>query len=358
MRAAFLLLAVTALAQPPQPIHGIVFEKEGRFAGWPANHGMWSWGNELLVGFDSGVWEFHEKSHAINRAFPPDQLLARSLDGGQTWKIEQPPSLDLPAGVKYQSYPGAKGPALQDSPGNIDFTRPGFAFTARMTGNPGVSRFYYSYDRGKTWAGPYKLPDFGYKGTAARTDYIVNGKHDMLFFTTLAKSNGKEGRVAATRTRDGGKTWTLESTIGPEPDDYAIMPASLRLGPKELYTAIRRKGFIEAYRSQDDGKSWTPEGQIAPEIGAGNPPSLLKLRDGRLALIYGYRRPPFGIRARVSKDNGHTWGPEIVLRTDGGNTDLGYPRSVQRPDGKVVSVYYYNLDNAKVRFIASTIWQP
>jgi hypothetical protein len=64
----------------------------------------------------------------------------------------------------------------------------------------------------------------------------------------------------------------------------------------------------------------------------GNPPSLLKLRDGRLALIYGYRRPPFGIRARISKDLGKTWSDEFVLRTDGGATDL----TPERPDRKIV----------------------
>jgi len=358
MRFLLFLLALAAYAQQPKNI--TVYEKAGRFAGWPANHGLWSWGNEILTGFDAAPYVFRKQGHAISRDHAPDQMLARSLDGGETWTIEQPPSLELPAEIKYQSYPGGKGPALTDSPGNINFTHKDFAFTARMTGNPGVSRFYYSHDRGKSWSGPYKLPDFGHKGTAARTDYIVNGKHDMFLFTTLGKSNGREGRVACTRTRDGGKTWTLEGLIGPEPgdDQYAIMPASLRLGPKTLYTAIRQRGFIEAYRSTDDGKTWTAEGKIAPEIGAGNPPSLLKLRDGRLALIYGYRRPPFGIRARISKDQGKSWSDEIVLRTDGGTTDLGYPRSAERPDGKIVSVYYYNTANENVRFIGATIWQP
>jgi len=343
-----------------EPLHIVVYEQPGRFAGWPANHGLWSWGKEIVFGFDAAPFVFRQQGHAISHDHAPDQLLARSFDGGDTWSIDQPKSLELPAEVKYQNYPAGKGLALQDSPGNIDFTRKDFAFTARMTGNPGVSRFYYSYDRGRNWAGPFKLPDFGHKGTAARTDYIVNGKHDMFLFTTLGKANGKEGRVACTRTRDGGNTWTLEGLIGPEPadNDYAIMPASLLLGPQTLYTAIRRKGFIEAYRSIDDGKTWTAEGKIAPEIGAGNPPSLLKLRDGRLALIYGYRRPPFGIRARVSNDLGKTWSDEIILRTDGGTTDLGYPRSAERPDGKIVSAYYFNTDNSKVRFIGATIWQP
>ena len=52
------------------------------------------------------------------------------------------------------------------------------------------------------------------------------------------------------------------------------MPASLRLGPQTLFTAIRRKGFIDAYRSNDDGKTWAPEGKIAPEIGAGDSPAF------------------------------------------------------------------------------------
>ncbi len=33
-----------------------VYHEEGRFAGWPANHGAWSWGNEILVGFEVGYF--------------------------------------------------------------------------------------------------------------------------------------------------------------------------------------------------------------------------------------------------------------------------------------------------------------
>lgn len=345
------------------PRHLVVYEKPGRFAGWPANHGLWSWGQEILVGFDAAPFVFREQGHAISREHEVEQLLARSRDGGETWSIEKPSELATPAGVKYQGFPAGSGAAISTSPpaSPIDFSRKDFAFTARMTGNPGTSRFYYSYDRGKSWKGPFLLPDFGHKGTAARTDYLINSRHDLMLFTTLGKTNGREGRVALTRTRDGGRTWTLESFVGPEPDeekDYAIMPGSVRLGPAELYTTIRRRGFIEAYRSRDDGKTWAHEGTIAPEIGAGNPPNLLRLADGRLALVYGYRRPPFGIRARISQDHGKTWSGEIVLRSDGGNTDLGYVRSAVRPDGRIVSTYYFNTDPRSVRFIGATIWQP
>jgi hypothetical protein len=76
-----------------------VYKQSGRFAGWPANYGAWSWGNEILVGFEAG--SFHERKpgeheHSIDYKKPSEHLLARSLDGGETWKIEKPPGLLAP----------------------------------------------------------------------------------------------------------------------------------------------------------------------------------------------------------------------------------------------------------------------
>ena len=34
-----------------------VYAEPGRFGGWPANHGLWSWGNEILVGFSRGYYK-------------------------------------------------------------------------------------------------------------------------------------------------------------------------------------------------------------------------------------------------------------------------------------------------------------
>jgi Neuraminidase (sialidase) len=224
----------------------------------------------------------------------------------------------------------------------------------------GPSRYYYSNDRGHTWEGPCKLPDFGQKGVAARTDYIVNGKHDLTMFLTAAKSNAREGRVFAARTTDGGKTWRLQSFIGPEPDasDFAIMPSSVRLSPKTILTSIRHRHFIDLYRSDDDGNNWAYVTKPVPDTGRGNPPSMIRLSDGRLLLTYGFRAEPYSIRARTSSDEGKTWSQDIVVRGDGGNWDLGYPRTVQRRDGKVVAVYYFNDAADKERYIGATIWKP
>jgi hypothetical protein len=283
------------------------------------------------------------------------------MDGGNTWKIERPEGLRPPPGEKIAGVPTAEGGRpLTDCPGGIDFTNPNFAFTARMTSiHAGQSRFYYSADRGNVWNGPYRLPDFGQKGIAARTDYLISGKHDMTLFLTAAKSDGREGRVICVRTKDGGKSWSFTSFVTPEPEgnEYAIMPSSVRLDPRTILTAVRYRKFVDLFRTADDGATWEKIGRPAPETG-GNPPSLLKLSDGRLVITYGYRPAPYGIRARISGDQGKSWGNEIILRNDGGSWDLGYPRTVQGTDGKLVTVYYFNTASSAERFIGATIWQP
>ncbi len=355
---------------PRDPVveHVKVYAEQGRFGGWPANHGIWSWGDEILVGFSAGYFKDNGPGrHAIDHDKAEEHLLARSRDGGKTWSIENPAEKGalIPVGAALHGVTptGLKEKPWEDCPGGIDFTHPDFVLTVRMIDvNAGASRFYYSTDRGKNWKGPFRLPSFDQPGIAARTDYVVNGKEDCLLSLTAAKQDRKEGRPLCVRTTDGGRTWKFVSWICDEPKGYAIMPATVRLGEKELLTAIRRhegeKNWIETYRSVDDGQSWKPDTKAAPDLGEGNPASMILLADGRVCLTYGVRAAPYRICARLSADGGKTWGEEITLRGKGGGRDLGYPRSVQRRDGKVVTVYYFHDEPDGPRYIAATIWDP
>ena len=47
-----------------------------------------------------------------------------------------------------------------------------------------------------------------------------------------------------------------------------------------------------------------------------------------------------------------------MLRDDGRTWDLGYPRMVQRPDGKLVTIYYFTTSENPEQHIAATIWDP
>ncbi len=348
-------------AAPPSDVrvleHVRVYSEPGRFGGWPANHGIWAWGEEILVGF-SAAWFMKRPPdrHQVDPDRPEEPCLARSLDGGRTWTIERPTTLLLPER-------GGRSPTDLTEP--IDFTHPDFAMTLRMTGiHQGPSYLYYSLDRGRTWRGPFRFPLFGRRGIAARTDYIVEGKRRALVFVTASKLDGREGRPMCARTSDGGRTWRFVSWIGPEPEGFAIMPSTVRLSGRRLLTAVRCKlnavDWIDAYLSTDGGKSWGFLSRPVPFTGgfSGNPPCLVRLRDGRIALTYGYRGTPYGIRARLSEDEGRTWSDEITLRDDGAAWDLGYTRSVQRPDGKIVTVYYFAEQPHTERVIMATIWDP
>jgi hypothetical protein len=122
---------------------------------------------------------------------------------------------------------------------------------------------------------------------------------------------------------------------------------------------------MTAHRSTDNGASWTRiENPVADTGHGGSPPALVRLKDGRLALGYAYRSQ-YGSRlcVRFSANDGKTWSNEIPLRQgDGANRDIGYPAMVQRPDGKLVVVYYWNntlQPGAKpYRYIAATIFNP
>jgi hypothetical protein len=104
--------------------------------------------------------------------------------------------------------------------------------------------------------------------------------------------------------------------------------------------------WSEVYHSDDGGETWDFLSRIN-DFGA--PVNLVMMPDGRIVAVYGYRLMPSGIRACVSEDNGKTWGPEIVVRDDGGSWDVGYPNSWYAGDGMIGTLYYFNSKFDKVQ---------
>ncbi len=87
----------------------------------------------------------------------------------------------------------------------------------------------------------------------------------------------------------------------------------------------------------DGGHSWSPLRLTQAE---GAPPHLLLHSSGVLISAYGKRKPPYGIQAMFSRDEGDSWDVGTYLWSEGRDSDLGYPATVELDNGDLFTVFY------------------
>jgi hypothetical protein len=199
-----------------------------------------------------------------------------------------------------------------------------------------------STDDGSAWTQlkEFPAPDAGWTEYIPFGDITV-GENGILhtscyggeFVDPAASTKTKGYRAWHFQSDDDGRTWRRTSIIGPKHNETHL----LLLGGKR-WLAAARVDAMELFRSDDDGVTWTGPQRVTArnEING----HLLRLADGRVVLTYGSRvKGQFGVLARLSSDEGRTWGEPLRL-TDSLESDCGYPSSVQLKDGKIVSAFY------------------
>ena len=161
----------------------------------------------------------------------------------------------------------------------------------------------------------------------------------------------KSGKwIGVCESIDDGRSWKKLAQIPTRPSDD---PGEYH----ELHAVEASNGTLVAHirnhnpsnsretlqsESTDGGKTWS----VPHPIGVwGLPSHLLRLRDDRLLMTYGYRRKPFGNQARISTDHGKTWSEPITVSGDGANGDLGYPSTVELQDGTLLTAWYEQMSN-------------
>ncbi len=365
----FITLSRVVWAQHHEVYHVISAIEEDRFHGWPANNGAWQWGDEFLVGFTQGDFD-NTDGHNISGI--QESKLTRSVDGGFTWQMFDPENFLDDQNIQWR--PDRKKRLHH----RINFADTGFAMRIFATGYHGnddpEGGFYYSYDRGLTWRGPYRFgdlnshPELKGKILTPRTDYIVSDSNNSLVFVT-ARTTGPQ-RIACVQMINGGLDFEFLAWITPYTHEYsAVMPSSVHLGGDQYLTAFRRintdksklESTIETYLSVDRCRSWQRLSTIKEMVNNSNPPALLKLADGRLCCVYG-DRDAGKIAGKYSSDGGRTWSTEFTVRegytlSDDWN-DMGYVRLLERMDGKLVAVYYWASPEHPQQHIAASIWEP
>ncbi|MCH2200935.1 MAG: glycoside hydrolase [Fuerstiella sp.] len=204
-----------------------------------------------------------------------------------------------------------------------------------------------SKDGGKTWTidkdrfprGPEHQPLNPYGDIAAGADGNLH----------VAAYNSK-GTFIFT-SRDDGITWgdpSLLSTKNPSNET-----ALFHLGG-DRWLAAARSTHLDLYGSDDDTSTWAHLMKLTAN--AEVPGHITRISCG-LLVSYGNRNVPRGIDVRFGNNEGTTWSESFRVLDCGG--DIGYPGSLQLPDGQVLTAYYAQRIVGHDRYhMGVVVWDP
>lgn len=211
-----------------------------------------------------------------------------------------------------------------------------------------------STDGGLSWSEPYRVPVNSPHGPSLLAD-------GRLLYPGASLWEEDAWRGVA-ESRDHGATWRRLAAIPTRPGDDAAAYHELHLveaSDSKLVVHVRNhnkaneRETLQA-ESTNGGESWS----VPRAIGVwGLPSHLMRLRDGRLLMSYGYRREPFGIQARTSEDDGGSWSEALTLTSDAADHDLGYPSTVELDDGRLVTVWYERMPASRKALLRQAIWR-
>ena len=313
-------------------------------------HCAWPNLKVLKDGRTLAVLIFNQAGHGFA---PGDIECWLSTDGGSTWKLGSAATQHEPETIRMNHAAGlaANGDLIVLTSGWSNLWPPGVPqtrgrFRYAVLG-PWLSR---SPDGGLSWwvekgAFPQKTPagqlavPFGDVQRAANGDLCVSVYSDQ---GPWEKYNERKFRSYFYRSTDDGKTWGAPVVIGPDSNETNILHLGQGkwLACARAGTGVEKRDYMELYASNDDGRVWVQQCKMTgyQQVNA----SLLRLRDGRVLFCYGDRASEpgkRGIEAKVSPDGGATWSEPIRV-ADWNGADGGYPSSIQRADGKIVTAYY------------------
>jgi hypothetical protein len=351
--------------------HLVVYRRENEFVGWPHTMGYWNIGDGELLQQVTSINTTYGSPDSISHdnigreGLGGKSVALRSRDYGRTWEA---PVFNMMSNAD----PAQANARTMGDLQPIDFLDPNMliANSSPGFGTPkGHTQVRVSRDRGHSWGPAIDVPNDGLYSTTGMNSVLVRpdgtafiwlmevdkegwNRHpcvfalppkgtDFHFLTFITKKHDPFGNADgdySSTFRFGGHRWFY-------PRGY-MLPDGRMLCVLRSQRDPRGVMWTEVYSSDDGGRTW----QFLSRVNDfGSPGSLVVKKDGRLVMVYGYRLMPSGIRAKVSEDGGKTWGPELIVRDDGGSWDLGYPNAWETDDGKIGTIYYFNSKDDKVQ---------
>jgi len=369
--------------------HAIVYRRENEFASHPYVRGFWETAaGHLICNFSVSTVDYRGDPNLlahinlVQNAGGRRAVTVRSEDRGKTWKVTNEDPRRSSNDVM------APRPGIDGLPDGLAGLGP-FDFLNR---DVLVSNFNYQYirqdhlqkdflaslekvtdaadrdvfvrvstDAGRSWSRSAMLPRDGLYSLSAVESATVRPDGRCLLFLNGVARQGQPSRPLVYLSLDAGENFHFLSWITPKDDPLygglnqmyprgLVLPGGRILGVVRIDRDWAGDMWTEVRKSDDGGRTWQ---FLSRATTFGAPSAPLRLRDGRVVMIYGYRLSPSGIRAVVSEDEGQTWGPEIIVRDDGGSWDVGYPRAWEVSPGRIGVVYYYNTSDDPVQVRAA-----
>ena len=342
--------------------NAIVYRRENEFASHPYVRGFWETAaGHLICNFSVATVDYrgdpNQLAHTglVAGAGGRRAMTVRSEDRGRTWTIAnqdaQRPNNDVM--VPRVGIDGRPAPLIDI--GAVDFLNKDVLVSnfnhQYMPQDPLIRDFYndlrntveaperrvffrISQDAGKSWSRSAMLPNDGFYSMAATESATVRPDGRCLLFLSGVTTQGQQSRPMVCRSMDDGTDFHFMSFVVPNDTRFeglnVMYPRGLMLPNGRLLCTLRLDRnwagdmWTELHASDDGGRTW---GFLSRATEFGAPSAPLRLRDGRLVMVYGQRLAPSGVRAVVSEDEGRTWSGEIIVRDDGGSWDVGYPRA-------------------------------
>lgn len=237
------------------------------------------------------------------------------------------------------------------------FQAPGGPLVLFYKVGPSPSRWWgmmlTSADGGKTWSAPRRLPE-GILGPVKNKPVVLGDGAWLAGSSTEGNADG--WRVHFELSRDAGATWEKIGPVGKGVGFDAIQP-SILLHPGGALQAVGRtkQGVVAQTWSKDGGKTWSA--LTATELP--NPNSgtdAVTLADGRQLIVYNHSahraNEPKGNRypldLAVSRD-GLKWRHVATLESEPLGSGYAYPAVIQSSDGRVHVTYTW--DRKKIKHV-------
>jgi hypothetical protein len=346
--------------------HAVVYQRGDEFSGWPHTMGYWNFGNGEILQQVTSIYTDYPDADAISHdnigrgGRGGKSVALRSKDWGRTWDGAHP-VVNMMSNIDSSMAEAKTMGDLQ----SVDFLDEDVIFSNSGAGfgtPEGRTDVRVSRDRGHSWSPAIPVPKDALYSISGMNSHLVRPDGTALIWLMEVDKEGWNRHPCVFALPPGGRDFHFLTFITPKQDPYGeadgdytstfrfgghrwFYPRGYMLPSGRMLCVLRcqrdPRGIMwtEVYHSDDAGRTWAFLSRVND---FGSPGSLVQMPDGRLVMVYGYRLMPAGIRARVSVDEGKSWGPELIVRDDGGSWDLGYPNAWATDDGKVGVIYYFN----------------